>query len=82
MTARLRLAVMATHREEELLQAARTLGSVARSLGIPPRHASEPMLAPVSAEAVTAIAAEGRSDRPAARGVFDFEAPEPARRAA
>ena len=83
MTARVRLAVMATHREEELLQAARTLGGVARSLGIPPRHAREPMLAPVSAEAETAVAVEGRSDGPAAsRGVFDFEAPEPARRAA
>jgi len=58
MTARLRLAVMATHREEELLGAARTLGSVARSLGIPPRRASVP------------------------EPVFDFEAPEPARRAA
>ena len=62
MTARLRLAVMATHREEELIQAARTLGSVARSLGIPPRHASEPVLAPVSAEAETAVAAEERAD--------------------
>ena len=83
MTARLRLAVMATHREEELIQAARTLGGVARSLGIPPRHASEPVLAPVSAEAETVVAAEERADRPAAaRGVFDFEAPEPARRAA
>jgi hypothetical protein len=56
---------------------------VARSLGIPPRHASEPVLASVSGEAETAVAAEGRADGPAAaRGVFDFEAPEPARRAA
>jgi glycine C-acetyltransferase/8-amino-7-oxononanoate synthase len=83
MTARLRLAVMASHREEELLQAARTLGGVARSLGIPPRHATEPVLAPVSDEAETMVAADRRADAPvAARGVFDFEAPEPARRAA
>ena len=53
MTARLRLAVMATHREEELAAAARTLGAVARSLGIAPRHVAppvteaEPALAPV-----------------------------------
>jgi glycine C-acetyltransferase/8-amino-7-oxononanoate synthase len=83
MTARLRLAVMATHREEEVLQAARTLGGVARSLGIPPRRASEPALAPVSDAAETAVATNVRVDAPAAaRGVFDFEAPEPARRAA
>src|SRR6185437_10046043 len=54
MTARLRLAVMATHREEELVEATRTLGAVARSLGIAPRRVarSEPEipLAPVGAE--------------------------------
>jgi hypothetical protein len=85
MTARLRLAVMATHREEELLAAARVLGGVARSLGIPPRRASEPepVLAPVSAEAEAALPASDRTDAPVpARGVFDFEASEPARRAA
>jgi glycine C-acetyltransferase/8-amino-7-oxononanoate synthase len=85
MTARLRLAVMATHREEELLAAARTLGGVARSLGIPPRRTSEPepVLAPVSDEAEAALPASDRTDAPvAARGVFDFEASEPARRAA
>jgi glycine C-acetyltransferase/8-amino-7-oxononanoate synthase len=91
MTARLRLAVMATHREEELLEAAHTLGAAARSLGIAPQQAiePEPALAPV------ADVDEGRPDpsagsagsaapaAPAApRGVFDFEAPERARRAA
>jgi 8-amino-7-oxononanoate synthase len=87
MTARLRLAVMATHREEELMDAARTLGAVARSLGIAPRRHTpseqerEPALAPVGAE--TAAAGARSSDGPTpARRVFDFEAPEPARRAA
>jgi len=37
MTSRLRLAVMATHREEELRDAARTLGAVARACGFDPR---------------------------------------------
>ncbi len=46
MTARLRLAVMATHREEELTAAARTLGAVARSLGIAPRHVKPPVVEP------------------------------------
>ena len=89
MTARLRLAVMATHREEELLQAARTLGAVARSLGIPPRRAAaplepEPALAPVGSDEWDAAASPSASPAaPAqARGVFDFEAPEPVRRAA
>ena len=36
MTSRLRLAVMASHREEELRAAARTLGAVARSVGLQP----------------------------------------------
>jgi 8-amino-7-oxononanoate synthase len=84
MTARLRLAVMATHREEELAEATRTLGAVARSLGIAPRRvappASEPALAPVGAED---WAAEPPAfEPPPGRGVFDFEAPEPVRRAA
>ena len=84
MTARLRLAVMATHREEELVEATRTLGAVARSLGIAPRRVarSEPEtpLAPVGAEGA---GAELSSEEPTpSRGVFDFEAPEPVRRAA
>jgi 8-amino-7-oxononanoate synthase len=66
MTARLRLAVMATHREEELVEATRTLAAVARSLGISPRRVTPPV-------------AEEPSP---SRGVFNFEAPEPARRAA
>jgi glycine C-acetyltransferase/8-amino-7-oxononanoate synthase len=90
MTARLRLAVMATHREEELVEATRTLGAVARSLGIAPMRAAssrselEPSLAPLGDEEwITEPAAAGRSPQPPpSRGVFDFEAPEPVRRAA
>jgi glycine C-acetyltransferase/8-amino-7-oxononanoate synthase len=99
MSARLRLAAMATHREEELVEAARTLGAVARSLGIAPRRVApamsepEPALAPVGADDWGAddwSAAPAPSERtpqppsepPASHGVFDFEAPERARRAA
>ena len=49
MTSRLRLAVMATHREEELRDAARTLGAAARACGFDPRCA-----------ATTAVGAGGR----------------------
>ncbi len=86
MTARLRLAVMATHREEELVEATRTLAAVARSLGIAPRRAAprvpdaEPALAPVGAEEWSSDLSP--SEPPRSRGVFDFEAPEPVRRAA
>jgi 8-amino-7-oxononanoate synthase len=96
LTARLRVAVMATHREEELVEATRTLGAVARSLGIAPRRVAEPepALAPVGAKqreaeewGAEAWSAEPSSAAPASepsrsRGVFDFEAPEPVRRAA
>ena len=91
-SSRLRLAVMATHREEELTRAARTLGGVARSLGIAPHSVSrpareaapEPKPAPARdrtrrAQPVTPTATD--EDIPP-RGVFDFEAPEPVRRAA
>jgi len=85
MTARLRLAVMATHREEELVEAGHTLGAVARSLGIAPHRPSEPepALAPVAEGQDEAPDAVAWSSAPGtARGVFDFEAPEPVRRAA
>jgi 8-amino-7-oxononanoate synthase len=108
MSARVRLSVMATHQEQELLQAARTMGAVAKSLGLPSRRTvaeralDERPLQPVGA----GLADErGRSRRwrrerrgpgdhdgerrdrgehgePAERGVFDFEAPQPIRRAA
>ncbi len=92
MTSRLRLSVMATHREAELVRAARTLGSVAREKGFDPRHA--PRAEPAAAELVPAAAwGEPRhADDPRAdadeiayqppSGIFDFEAPEPVRRAA
>ncbi len=70
-SSRLRLAVMASHREEELRGAARTLAQVARAEGFEPRTQAQPMI-------------EGEDDlereesRPTR--VFDFEQPE--RRAA
>jgi len=86
MTARLRLAVMATHREEELVDAARTLGAVARSLGIAARRArpapGEARTATSGEPSVTAGSAKNLPEAPRSRGVFDFEAPEPVRRAA
>jgi hypothetical protein len=68
MSSRLRLSVMATHREEELVEASHTLGAVARSLGIAPRRHAAHAGAPHAALAQMQV--------------FDFEAPEPARRAA
>jgi 8-amino-7-oxononanoate synthase len=87
MTSRLRLAVMATHHEEELRAAARTLGAAARSVGFDPRSApgrevalelSEPEFDDQFADDDVAL-----PPLPAPRaGVFDFEASEPIRRAA
>ncbi len=82
MTARLRLAVMATHREAELLEAARTLGAVARSLGLDPRQPIGRRPEPVAAPVPDPAAAPAGSVSGSADGVFDFEAPEPIRRAA
>lgn len=90
ITARLRVAVMATHREEELAQAARALGAAARSLGIEPQPAvivgpdpltrddaddPEPLELPAEP-----VGADAYAQPP--RGVFDFEAPVRSRRAA
>jgi glycine C-acetyltransferase/8-amino-7-oxononanoate synthase len=90
MTARLRLTVMATHREEELVEATRTLAAVARSLGIAPRRVAprvaepEPALTDTGAEEWSAELSHSQPApaTAASRGVFDFEAPEPVRRAA
>jgi glycine C-acetyltransferase/8-amino-7-oxononanoate synthase len=61
-TSRLRVAVMASHREEELRAAARTLARAARAAGFEPRsRAIEPI-------------EEDREQAPPA-GVFDFERP-------
>ena len=88
MTARLRLAVMATHRQEELVEAARTLGTVARTLGFDPRRSTvrrptKPMMEDPPEPVIAADAEPAWADfGPPQRGVFDFEAPEPVRRAA
>jgi 8-amino-7-oxononanoate synthase len=68
MTARLRLTVMATHREDELRAAAATLGAAARAAGFAPQFS------PTERDLPAGPAARG--------GVFDFDAPEPVRRAA
>jgi len=67
MTSRLRLAVMASHREEELRAAARTLGTVARAAGFEPRVRSVPAIAPAAGDP---------------RAPFDHEAPQAIPRAA
>jgi 8-amino-7-oxononanoate synthase len=79
MTSRLRLAVMATHREAELRGAARTLGAAARSAGLDPgAHRFDEEWQEPEFELEPATRPEPAS-RP---GVFDFEAPGPVRRAA
>jgi hypothetical protein len=89
MTSRLRLAVMASHREEELRAAARTLGGIARSLGLQPdtmAAAARPQeleeAAPAARLAGESAWAPSASAPPPRAGVFDFEASEPVRRAA
>jgi 8-amino-7-oxononanoate synthase len=77
MTSRLRLSVMATHREPELVRAARVLAAAARGLGFDPRRSR---VAPAPPEDRTEYV--DPPVRAAASGVFDFEAPEPIRRAA
>jgi glycine C-acetyltransferase/8-amino-7-oxononanoate synthase len=106
-SSRLRLTVMATHREGELRSAARTLAAAARAAGVEPRFAG----AGAHARQTVATAAEGpghsrpegpghsrregpghsrqgdadgprAGGSPARGGVFDFDAPEPVRRAA
>jgi glycine C-acetyltransferase/8-amino-7-oxononanoate synthase len=59
-TSRLRVAVMASHREEELRTAAATLASAARAAGFEPRARVSPLR-------------EAKEPEPAT-GVFDFEA--------
>jgi 8-amino-7-oxononanoate synthase len=83
MTSRLRLAVMASHREEELRTAARILAHAARSSGHEPQArpaaARAAQATPPPADARRAPAGDPAPPPPRA-GVFDFEAPE--RRAA
>jgi 8-amino-7-oxononanoate synthase len=80
MTSRLRLAVIATHREEELRGAARTLGQAAREAGLRPSLLSAPIAdMPAPAEVTPQPVAPVRAP---SVGVFDFEAPEQIRHAA
>jgi 8-amino-7-oxononanoate synthase len=79
MTSRLRLAVMATHREGELRAAARTLGAAARSAGLDPRAHR---FYEESEEPEFELESDARPEPASRPGVFDFEAPEPVRRAA
>jgi 8-amino-7-oxononanoate synthase len=80
MTSRLRLAVIATHREEELRAAARTLGQAAREAGRQPSLPSAPIAEMPAAAAQTPQPVA--SARGPSVGVFDFEAPERIRHAA
>jgi 8-amino-7-oxononanoate synthase len=82
MTSRLRLAVMATHHEEELRAAARTLAHAARAAGFEPRMHFNPA-APEPREHPEPVTAEASAPPgPPRVGVFDFEASEAVRRAA
>jgi 8-amino-7-oxononanoate synthase len=78
-TARLRLAVMASHRTVELRTAAHTLAQAARAAGFEPRQRALVVAERDQLEDVEEFAVDFES--PAA-GVFDFEAPERIRRAA
>jgi 7-keto-8-aminopelargonate synthetase-like enzyme len=66
-TSRLRLAVMASHREDELRAAARMLAQTARAHGVEPQARPTP---PAAAEPAVRTRNRTRGD------VFDFEAPE------
>jgi glycine C-acetyltransferase/8-amino-7-oxononanoate synthase len=73
-TSRLRVAVMASHREEELRAAARTFAHAARAAGFEPRLRAELY---VDEEFVERQPAPARApEPPPPRGVYDFERPE------
>ena len=76
MTSRLRLAVMATHREEELRAAARLLARAVRGAGL------EPGASAAAPGEDGELELELEPIAPAPAGVFDFEAAERLRRAA
>jgi 8-amino-7-oxononanoate synthase len=82
MTSRLRLAVMATHHEEELRAAARTLAQVARAAGFEPRMHFNPTAAEPREEPEPLPGEATAPSGPPRVGVFDFEASETVRRAA
>ena len=67
-TARLRLAVMATHSPEELRHAARVLGECARELGLDPGR-----MGPLHEERVTTVHPQDPFTRELNREPFDFD---------
>jgi glycine C-acetyltransferase/8-amino-7-oxononanoate synthase len=77
-TARLRLAVMGTHHEQELRDAARTLAQVARTVGFEPRsRATRPAEEPPELYEDEDVRHVGEDfPEPVRRGVFDYEHPE------
>lgn len=86
---RVRLSVMAGHNPAELRGAAQTLGTAARAAGFDPRFASAARRATAQAPPADIVDREagdresGRPQTSAPRSaLFDFEAPEPFRRAA
>ena len=94
-TSRLRLAVMASHRADELAGAARTIAQVARAAGFEPRDAPRTILADARELAAGAEHERRRldPDEPVPAGLFDaesadlarpfdYEAPAPVARAA
>jgi 8-amino-7-oxononanoate synthase len=72
-TSRLRLAVMATHREQELRDAARTLAQVARAQGFEPRARASVLVEP---DDVGYEHDDGAALDTGPAGVFDYEHPE------
>jgi 8-amino-7-oxononanoate synthase len=79
MTSRLRLAVMASHREEELRRAARIIGQAARAAGFDP--SSQPVAERYAEQDLEDddidVELEAAAEPPRRRAdVFDFEAPE------
>jgi glycine C-acetyltransferase/8-amino-7-oxononanoate synthase len=74
-TSRLRLAVMASHRPEELRLAARLIAQAARSVGFEPRLQSDALATTLDDAAATEERErlEPAVQRPAAPAVFDFE---------
>jgi glycine C-acetyltransferase/8-amino-7-oxononanoate synthase len=79
-TSRLRLAVMATHHERELRDAARTIAAVMRDTGVQPRRVPRAVPALEGADAAPATVVADSATGPGA--VFDVDADVPARRAA
>jgi glycine C-acetyltransferase/8-amino-7-oxononanoate synthase len=74
-TSRLRLAVMASHREQELRAAARVIAQVARAQGFEPRSRVSPV-ADQHDDAYEDVAYDAVAYAPPRAGVFDYERPE------